>query len=263
MPGAFLEEPHRCVEGRAAPHFEREHLGDEPGVGGGDPQHVIGPQPCRQQRLVGVTHRGVGDQQAALPIDPIDEPFDPFFLPQVAGAGGDRPMGVEFRERCGGQSRRLGAAFDEFVAVDDRFGEELEHLRGAVAADRQFEELGGLVDHPRRRFAGEEGRVIHQPRQEGDVRLDAADAEFAEAAVHAGGGFFERPAACGHFDQERIVERVDDRAAEGAAGVEADPEAGRGAVVRDPAVIGAELVSGVFGGDAALDRETARPDLAL
>ncbi len=36
LPGAFLQEPHRRVERRPAPHFQREQVGAQPRVGVGN-----------------------------------------------------------------------------------------------------------------------------------------------------------------------------------------------------------------------------------
>ena len=73
LPGAFLEEPHRRVERRPAPHLEREQLAGMPGVGVGDLQHVVRAHPRRQQRLMRVAERRVGDQQRLLLAHPLAE----------------------------------------------------------------------------------------------------------------------------------------------------------------------------------------------
>ena len=99
--------------------------------------------------------------------------------------------------------------------------------------------------------------------QEGNIGLDAADAEFAQRAVHARGGIDEVAAEGRDLDQQRIVIRSDHGAGEGGAAVEADAEARGGAVGAHAAVIGHEIVRGVFGGDAALDREAVSCNLVL
>ena len=67
--------------------------------------------------------------------------------------------------------------------------------------------------------------------QEGDVGLDAADAELLQAALHAPGGVDEAQAVGGDLHQQRIVKRRDDRPGEGRAGVEADAHAAGRAIV--------------------------------
>src|SRR5581483_3888197 len=96
-----------------------------------------------------------------------------------------------------------------------------------------------------------------------DVRLDAADAEFLQAALHAPGRIDEAQPAGGHLDQQRVVKGRDDGAGEGAARVEADAQAAGRAVVRQPAVVGDEVVRGVLGRDAALHGEAAVRRLVL
>ena len=90
LPGRLLEEPHRGVERRAAPHFEREQPGAVARVGVGDRQQVVGAHPRGQQRLMGVAHRRVGPQQRLLLANPCAELLDAQFLELVAGALGQR-----------------------------------------------------------------------------------------------------------------------------------------------------------------------------
>ena len=71
LPRVFLEEPHGRVERRPAPHLEREQAGVLRGVDGRDAEHVVGAHPRRQQRLVGVAERRVGEQQRLLLADPL------------------------------------------------------------------------------------------------------------------------------------------------------------------------------------------------
>ena len=78
--------------------------------------------------------------------------------------------------------------------------------------------------------------------QERNVRLDAANAEFLQAAFHAAGGVDEAQAVGRDLDQQRIVERRDDRAGEGGAGVEANAQAAGRAIMAEPAMIGNEVV---------------------
>ena len=45
FPWTFVEETHRSVEGRAAPHFQRKKLWRAVGDGLGNPQHVEAAHP--------------------------------------------------------------------------------------------------------------------------------------------------------------------------------------------------------------------------
>ena len=99
VPGVLLEEPHRGVEGGAAPHLEREHPGAEPGVGIRDAEHVVGPDARRQQRLVGVAERGVRQEQRPLLADPTGEGVGPHLLEPLPRARGRRHQVVVLR-RC-------------------------------------------------------------------------------------------------------------------------------------------------------------------
>ena len=90
-----------------------------------------------------------------------------------------------------------------------------------------------------------------------------ADAELAQRPIHPADGLLLRSTPGRDLDQQRIVVRRDDRAAEGGAAVQTHPEAGRTAVGRHPAIVGREAVLGIFGGDAALQRMAIETDLLL
>src|SRR5262249_3370790 len=110
---------------------------------------------------------------------------------------------------------------------------------------------------------GQEVGVGDQVDQEGNVRLDPADAELLQAALHAAGRVQEAQAVRRHLDQQRVVEGGDDRAAEGGAGVQADAHAAGRAVGGQPAVIRDEVVGRVLGGYPALQGLAVRPDIVL
>ncbi len=99
--------------------------------------------------------------------------------------------------------------------------------------------------------------------EEGEVGRHAADAEFAQRAVHAGDRLLRRRRPGGDLFQQRIVEAGDDRAGIGGAAVEPDAEAGRAAIGGDAAIVGDEVLLGIFGGDAALQRVAVQPDVLL
>jgi hypothetical protein len=128
---------------------------------------------------------------------------------------------------------------------------------------RPAEQLGGVVDERGGDLAGPEGRVQDQVVDERNVGAHAADAEFAQGAVHALDGLREGGRPGRDLDQQGVVVGRDDRAVVGGAPVEAHPEASRGAVGGDAAVVGDEPVLRILGGDAALNGEAAGLDLVL
>ena len=107
VPRVFLEEPHRGVEGGPAPHLDREHLRADPGVGVGHAEHVAGPDPGGQERLVGVAERGVGQEQRLLLADPARERLRPQLLEDLPRV--PRAAAVDVVVGRGG---RLGRADD-------------------------------------------------------------------------------------------------------------------------------------------------------
>ena len=136
-------------------------------------------------------------------------------------------------------------------------------LRGEVPGGRgDREELRVLIDEGRRHDPGLERRVGEHVEQEGDVRLDAANARLLEGSAHTEERLLERRAARGVLDEERVVVRRD-RHARVADTVLAHAEAGRVAVHRDRAGVGREVALGVLGRDAALDGDATRRDVLL
>ena len=122
---------------------------------------------------------------------------------------------------------------------------------------RAVRRLGALVDEGGRQPAGLEVGLLEQRLEERDVRRDAADAELGERAPGATDRGREVAAAAGELDQHRVEVGADLGADEDRAAVEPDAGATGGAVGRDPAGVGAELVGRVLGGDPALQRGAA------
>ena len=212
---------------------------------------------------MGVAEGGVGQQQRRLLADPLREPLGPELLEDLARAVGGRG-GVVVGGGLGlGGGGVAVAAVDAGEAVDGDLGGERQELRGAVAADLEVEEVGGLVEEPGRAAAGEEIGVGDDVDQERHVRLHAPDAELLERPLHPPGGVDEPGAAGGDLHEHRVVERRDDRAGDRRAAVEPEAEAAGRAVVGDPAVIGGELVRRVLGRHPALEGEAEHADGGL
>ena len=163
FPGVFLEEPHGRVEGRAAPHLDREDARAEPGVGIGHAEHVAGPDPGGQERLVGVAERGVGQEQRLLLANPARESLGAHRLEPLARAVGRRPEASNAGARGSAGGACPGGRADAGKAVDGDLGGVGQELRRPVLADRELEKLGVLVDEPGRALAGQEIRV-RRPR---------------------------------------------------------------------------------------------------
>ena len=89
--GSSLQEPHRRVERRAAPHFQaRTDCGVRRATASAHRQHVVGAHARGQERLVRVAERRVGDEQALLLEHPLGEFLRAEFEQQSAAcpAGG-------------------------------------------------------------------------------------------------------------------------------------------------------------------------------
>ena len=170
------------------------------------------------------------------------------------------PSGIGCLESNGGTgagARRLGAgrSFISGLPLTIVSARKRQQPRRPVAAALEPEQFRRVVDEIRRAAAGQELRMRHELNEKRNVHLHAANAELLQAALHAAGRIDKPPSARRHFHQQRIVIRRDHGSGEGRAGVEANAHAACRTVVRDPSVVGHEVVGGVFGGHAALHGE--------
>ena len=75
VPRVLAEEPQGDVVGGAAPGFHGQQFRQQRGHGGAGGHEVAGADPGGQQRLVGVTERGVGDGHGLLLAQGLGESF--------------------------------------------------------------------------------------------------------------------------------------------------------------------------------------------
>ncbi len=106
-------------------------------------------------------------------------------------------------------------------------------------------------------------RIVHHVFEKRDIGLDAPDAKLPQRAVHALAGLCEVPSPSRGLHQQRIVVRSDGGAAVRRSTVEADAEAGGRAIGMDLAVVGNEIIGGILGGNAALQRVAIHDDAFL
>ena len=251
FPRILGEKAHGDVEGGAAPAFERKQARQRARIGAGDGDEIVAPHAGGEQRLVRVAHGGIGDEHALLAAHPAGEAFRAFLIEDLLGAG--RRRGIEPGRRDGQAFLgRRDAAARVGMAVDGDIGDIGQKLGRPVAAPDGGEEFRRLVDEAGRVAGVAEFRVTDDVFEKGQVGGDAADAEFAERAVHAVDRFFGGRSPGGDFFEQRVVEAGDDRAGIGGAAVEADAEAHGAAIGGDAAVIRNEILFRVLGGDAAL-----------
>ena len=149
------------------------------------------------------------------------------------------------------------------MAVDGGLGDVAKQAARPVARAGKSKQLRIVVDEARRHLSLPKRLVADEPFEEIDVGGDSPDAELLERAAHAVDRTLARRCPRGDLLQQRIVVAGDDRARVRGAAIEADAEAGGGAVGGDPPVVGDEAVERVFRGDPALHRVTAQRDVAL
>src|SRR5205085_6412197 len=122
----------------------------------------------------------------------------------------------------------------------------------AVAAAGQVEKLGGVIEKGSGDVSGSKFRVIDDVFDEGDVGFYAANAEFAERAVHALASFGKVESPSGDFNEQRVI--VSGEHGPGICGpaVETNAEPRGGTIGGNFSVVRGEIFFGIFGGDSAL-----------
>ena len=136
LPGVLHVRKRIAVSKVAPPHISREKSsGEACAVASAIRQHVVGAHARRQERLVRVAKRGVGDEQPLLLLDPLRRsssgPSRPriCFVPSGYRARRSRP-----RARCGVRNGRLSARSSSrrrpFTVT---LADEAEELRAPVA----------------------------------------------------------------------------------------------------------------------------------
>jgi hypothetical protein len=85
----------------------------------------------------------------------------------------------------GGSGSLEAMAFGLRIAVDDDIAQKSQQLGGPVAARFELKQFRRGVDQGGGRLAGAENGVGDDVFQKRNIRLDAADAKFAQGAVHA------------------------------------------------------------------------------
>ena len=211
--------------------------------------HVAGTHAGGQQALVRVAHRGVGDEQLLLVQDPLLHRLGPLLVQHLLEAA------LVLRRLVGhGEAGRVELMALRVGVRHLDVGDVLQDASSTVAAlGVELEQLRRLVDELGVAAALAEGLVGQDVRHEGDVGLDTPDVGLPDGAGGLAAGALEGVVPAGDLDQQAVIVGADDGARGGVAAVQADAEAAAGAVGRDLAVVGGEVVLRVLGGDAALD----------
>ena len=263
VPGAFPEEAHGDVEGRAAPALDREEFRRETRVGRRHGRHVTRAEAGGEQRLVCIAERRVGQQHGALREHPLRELRRAQLVESLLRAGRRRLGEIHLRRPWIDRACRAGTSCDLGIAVHDHVGDESQQARRAVALARVAEQFRRLVDEPGRVVGVAELRVRDHLVQEAQVRDHAAHPEFPQRTVHARDRFVRCRRPDRHLHQQRVVGTGDDRACVGGARVEPDTESRRAAIGGDPAIIGDEGVLRILARDPALHRVAVQADVGL
>lgn len=135
-----MQEAVSHVEGRTAPHFQREAVVEDFRRAGCTLDHIAGTYTGGQQRLVRVAHGGIGDQQLFLIEHPVAHGFGVLGVKQLLEAGALRRRVLIGWEARNVQLTALGRRIVHLNLCD-----VAQHLGGAVAAGLELEQLGCFV----------------------------------------------------------------------------------------------------------------------
>ncbi len=105
--------------------------------------------------------------------------------------------------------------------------------------------------------------MVHNIFDEGDIGFHAANAEFAEGAVHTLTSFGKICAPGGDFDEKRIVIGGEHRAGISGAAVEPNTETRGRTIGGDFPVVGGEVFLRVLGGHATLESRAVEGNIFL
>ena len=263
FPGILIEEAHGDVERRPTPAFKAEQVRQTARIGLGDAGDIERPHARRQQRLMRVAHGGVGEQDPLLVLHPFGKTRRAVavqHLPAAFNGCQRREFGDHGRRRILGRARAV-AHFG--VAVHRHVGDVAQQLGRAVLARLEVEQVRCRVDEARGVAIFDEIGVRDDVLKERQIGGDAANAELAQGAMHAGNGFLGGGGPAGDLFQQRIVIAGDHRARIGRAAIKAHAKAGGAAIGGDAAIIGDEVLLGVLGGHPALDGIAVELDVLL
>ncbi len=128
---------------------------------------------------------------------------------------------------------------------------------------RSPEKLGRFVEEGGRDFAGAKLRMVHNIFDEGDICFHAANAEFAQGAVHTLTSFGKICAPGCNFDEKRIVIGGKHRAGISGSAIETNTETRGRTIGGDFPVVGGEVFFRILGGHATLESRAIERDILL
>src|SRR5437588_4492642 len=209
-----------------------------------------------------VAESRVGNEQAFFFSCPGGEFLWSEFFEELAGAGPGVAGGRYGNDSCFEFFRDLLPSYFG-IAVEDDVAKIRKQLGGTVSTAGEAEKFGRLAEEIGGDCAGEKLRVVHNIFDKGDIRFYAANAEFAEGAVHALTSLGKICAPGGDFDEKRIVIGGEHRAGVSGAAIETNTETCGGTIGRNFPIVGGEVFLRVFGGHATLESRAIERNIFL
>lgn len=271
VPRILVEETHSNVKSSTAPALQTEKVGE--GMAGllGNVEQINSTDTGGKERLMGITPGSIHEKAALVLADSLGKALGTLFEEDVSPAFLGRLRGIDLgtvgSEDLGHDDLALEFGLSNLsldgAAVDGNVSEVGKQLLASVLAAEQVKQLRSVIDECGPAVAFDECGMSEQTGKERDVGLDTTDAELDKSTEHLSACDFVGRTVAGTFDQHGVIEGGDDGTGKSVAAVESDACTTGGSVDLDLSSIGAELLSRVFGGDTALDSETASGDAVL
>jgi len=268
VPGVFVEEAHGNIEGGASPALQTVEIGQSVAGLLGDVEKVDRSNTRRQERLVGIAPCGIHNHATLVRPNGLGESLGALLENNLAQTLLARLANIDLVAIVVGKLWEDNLALEfglanlalDAAAVDGDITEVAKKLLGTVLTADKVEEGGGIVDKGGPAVSADKGGVGEEGGKEGNVGLHTTNAEFHEGSEHLPPGNFVGRTVASALDQHGVVVGSNDGTSEAVTAVKADTVATRRSVDLDLSGIGLESLSGIFGGDSALDGETSSGD---
>ena len=220
---------------------------------------------------MGVTPSGVHEKTSLVGADSLGKGLGALLEENVSPTGlarrGDVNLGTVLVGNIGDDDVALELGLANLAldgrTVDSDITKVSQQLLSTVLAAHEVKQLRSVINKSGPASAFNKGRVSEKAGQEGNVGLDATNAELDKSTEDlSAGNFIGGTVACA-LDQHGVVERSNDSTSKTVATIQTDTVATSRTVDFNLTGVGLEGLGGVFGSDTALDSETAGRDAVL
>mmetsp|Transcript_6121 Transcript_6121/g.15524 ORF Transcript_6121/g.15524 Transcript_6121/m.15524 type:complete len:645 (-) Transcript_6121:547-2481(-) len=281
FPRAFVQETHGHVEGGSAPHFQTVGVAQCLVMIGSCTEEIDRTNTSGQQRLMCITHGGIGHQHSLVLANCLGERFRSLRLQERTPAirGSVRCLAIQLvREttcnlgwrnltecrRCWQLIMRSNTwcSTRGSWTVHSDIAQIVEHAVGSITHPTRTEEVRTLVDETGVQHTGGKVLVVEDVQQEVNVCGHTTNAELLESTLHLHASQLEVGRVRDALDQQRIIVRTDTNTTVRNV-IQADTHASGSSIDRECTGVWLKVLSWILSRDTALNGGTIGTDLAL